>query len=62
MLPASRPPAAPDRASEVVRGTVAPTSSVGLTGSGQPVYYGTEPATMTLQRTSGGLVVTVAPR
>lgn len=60
--PASDSPAPSGGTSEVVRGTVASTSSVALTSSGQPVYYGTDPATMTTQRTSGGLVVTVAPR
>jgi hypothetical protein len=49
-------------ASQLVSATVESTSSVGLTGSGRPIYYGTEPATITLQRTVGGIVVTVTPR
>jgi hypothetical protein len=49
-------------ASQLVSATVESASSVGLTGSGRPIYSGTEPATMTLQRTVGGIVVTVTPR
>lgn len=55
-------PAAPGGSSQVVSGSVASTSVVRFTASGQPVYHGSEPATMTLARDGTQLVITVAPR
>lgn len=54
--------AAPGGASQVVAGTVRSTDAVRFSSAGQPAYYGTEPATMTLARHGHELVVTVVPR
>jgi hypothetical protein len=55
-------PAPADGASQVVTGVAASTSAVRFSGGAQPVYYGTEPGTMTLARRGNELVVTVVPR
>jgi hypothetical protein len=59
--PASAPAAA-GGASQVVTGVVQSTSGVQFSGTAGPTYYGTEPATMTLERRAHELIVTVAPR
>jgi hypothetical protein len=48
--------------SQVVRGVTEPSNAVRLGGSGTPRYSGTEPASMTLVRSPGELLVTITPR
>jgi hypothetical protein len=55
-------PAPPGGASQVVSGVAASTSAVRFSAAARPVYYGTEPGTMTLARRGHQLVVTVVPR
>lgn len=49
-------------ASQVVSGITASTSAVRFSSAGQPLYDGTEPGMMTLERNGSELIVTVAPR
>jgi hypothetical protein len=51
-----------DGASQVIAGVAASTSAVRFSAASRPVYYGTEPGTMTLARRGSELIVTVVPR
>jgi hypothetical protein len=60
--PAAQVPTSSGGASQVVSGVTQSTSAVRFTNLDEPVYYGTEPAQMTVARSGAELVVTVAPR
>jgi hypothetical protein len=55
-------PVSSEGASQRISGVTQSTDAVRFTGLGKPVYYGTEPALMTVARRGTQLIVTVAPR